>query len=222
MRAPVFRSVLETADGVVMGTAGYMSPEQVRGEAVDARSDIFSLGAILFEMLSGRPAFTRENAADTMAAILKDDSPALATTAAPALERIVLRCLEKSRESRFQSARDLAFALECLPGTATARTRDADARSRAAVAAPVSVGRGRLPAHSHLRSGAHAVGAVAKSACRHTDRPQRAAGHRRLARRVHQRRVRADDRHLAARGRSRVSSTEKRGRNPPALRATAR
>ena len=107
----------QTAESAVVGTAAYMSPEQVRGETVDARSDIFSLGAILFEMLAGRAAFTRESPADTMAAILKDDSPALAPTVAPALERIVLRCLEKSRESRFQSARDLAFALEGLSGT---------------------------------------------------------------------------------------------------------
>ena len=104
---------------MVVGTAGYMSPEQVRGEPVDARSDIFSFGAILYEMLTGRPAFTRETAAETMTAILKEDPPEpLAADVPPALARIVSRCLEKTRETRFQSARDLAFGLEMLSDTA--------------------------------------------------------------------------------------------------------
>jgi serine/threonine protein kinase len=108
----------ETADGMVVGTAGYMSPEQVRGEAVDARSDIFSVGAVLHEMLTGRPAFTRATVADTMAAILKEEPrEPLPAGVSPALERIVSRCLEKTRETRFQSARDLAFGLEVLSDT---------------------------------------------------------------------------------------------------------
>jgi Tol biopolymer transport system component len=108
----------ETAEGTVVGTAGYMSPEQVRGEPVDARSDIFSVGAVLHEMLTGRPAFTRDTAADTMAAILKEDPREhLPATVPPALERIVSRCLEKARETRYQSARDLAFGLEVLSDT---------------------------------------------------------------------------------------------------------
>jgi Tol biopolymer transport system component len=112
----------ETAEGLVVGTAGYMSPEQVRGEAVDVRSDIFSFGAVFYEMLTGRPAFIRETGPETMAAILKEDPPEPLSTAAPdALVRIVTRCLEKKREARFQSARDLSFALEFLSGT-TART----------------------------------------------------------------------------------------------------
>jgi Tol biopolymer transport system component len=108
----------ETEAGMVVGTPGYMSPEQVRGDAVDHRSDLFSFGSILYEMLAGRPAFIRETAADTMSAILKEEPPeALPTTVPPALERIVSRCLEKTRETRFQSARDLAFGLEFLSGT---------------------------------------------------------------------------------------------------------
>ena len=87
---------------------------------VDARSDIFSLGAILFEMLAGRAAFARASPADTMAAILKEEPPSLAASLTPALERILVRCLDKSRESRFQSARDLSFALESLRETHTA------------------------------------------------------------------------------------------------------
>ena len=106
-----------TDTGTAIGTPGYMSPEQVRGEAVDHRSDIFSFGAILYEMLSGRPAFIRNTAADTMAAILTENSiERLPSTVAPALERVVWRCLEKTREARFQSARDLAFGLEVLSG----------------------------------------------------------------------------------------------------------
>jgi hypothetical protein len=106
-----------TEAGMVLGTAGYMSPEQVRGVGVDSRSDIFSYGAILYEMLSGKRAFHRDTAADTMSAILKEDPPDLAETnrnVSPALERIVQHCLEKSPEQRFHSARDVAFDLETL------------------------------------------------------------------------------------------------------------
>ncbi|HEV3165746.1 MAG TPA: serine/threonine-protein kinase, partial [Isosphaeraceae bacterium] len=107
----------DTAPGVVMGTVGYMAPEQVRGQAVDHRADLFSFGTVLFEMLSGQRAFRRDSAVETMNAILKEDPPDLMETAPfvpPALERILRRCLEKSPEERFQSARDLAFALEAL------------------------------------------------------------------------------------------------------------
>ena len=97
-----------------MGTAAYMSPEQVRGQATDARSDIFSLGSVLYEMLTGKPPFLRATVADTMAAILKDEPLAIATMGRPlppSLDRIITHCLEKDPEDRFQSARDLAFAL---------------------------------------------------------------------------------------------------------------
>ena len=110
----------QTAAGVVMGTASYMAPEQVRGEAVDARTDIFAFGAVLYEMLSGHRAFRRDTSAETMTAVLKDDPPELTDPQhpiSPALDRIVRRCLEKSPEQRFQSAKDLAFALEALSGT---------------------------------------------------------------------------------------------------------
>jgi len=110
----------QTAAGIVMGTASYMAPEQVRGESVDARTDIFAFGAVLYEMLSGHRAFRRDTSAETMTAVLKDDPPELTDAQrpiSPALERIVRRCLEKSPEQRFQSAKDLAFALEALSGT---------------------------------------------------------------------------------------------------------
>src|SRR5262249_14119184 len=108
----------QTAEDVVVGTAGYMSPEQVRGESVDGRSDIFSVGVVLYEMLTGRPPFSRATAADTMAAILKEDpGEPLPAGIPPALDRIVSRCLEKARETRYQSARDLAFGLEVLSDT---------------------------------------------------------------------------------------------------------
>src|SRR5262245_49617814 len=108
---------VDTDPGKVMGTVGYMSPEQVKGRSVDHRSDIFSFGAILYEMLSGRRAFHGESAAETMSAILKEDPPELSETnerISPALERLVNHCLEKNPEERFHSARDLAFALESL------------------------------------------------------------------------------------------------------------
>ena len=106
-----------TEPGMVLGTVGYMSPEQVRGEAVDARSDIFSFGAVLYEMLTGRRAFQGASAVETMHAVLKDDPPDVSTGGRdipPGLERVVRHCLEKRAEERFQSARDLAFALEAL------------------------------------------------------------------------------------------------------------
>jgi len=113
---------VKTTAGTVLGTFGYMAPEQVRGLAVDHRTDIFSFGALLYEMLSGERAFKGETAADTITAILSKDPPDLdvATLAIPAaLDRIVRRCLEKAPELRFQSANDLAFALENLQSTST-------------------------------------------------------------------------------------------------------
>ena len=111
-------SLTETGAGTVMGTAGYMSPEQVRGETVDHRSDIFSFGAVLYEMVAGHPAFTRKTAADTVAATLKEEPPELSSPKlSPALVRIVTHSLEKAREARFQSAHDLAFDLESLSAT---------------------------------------------------------------------------------------------------------
>jgi len=103
-----------TRPGVVMGTVGYMSPEQVNGLPADARSDIFALGAVLYEMLSGQPAFRKETTAETMVAILKQDPPALASLnpVPPALVRISQLCLEKDPDDRFHSARDLALALQ--------------------------------------------------------------------------------------------------------------
>jgi eukaryotic-like serine/threonine-protein kinase len=109
-----------TMPGMVMGTMGYMSPEQVKGETTDARSDIFSFGAVLYEMLTGKRAFRRETGAETMTAILREEVPELAESGwqgPPALEKILHRCLEKSPERRFQSASDLGFAIESLSGT---------------------------------------------------------------------------------------------------------
>ena len=106
-----------TEPGTVMGTVGYMSPEQVRGRDVDARSDIFSFGAVFYEMLSGRRAFRRDSAVETMSAILKEEPPELSETGrgiSPSLDRIVRHCLEKSPSARFQSAGDIAFDLEAL------------------------------------------------------------------------------------------------------------
>ncbi len=113
-----------TEPGVVMGTLGYMSPEQVRGKPADPRSDIFSFGAVLYEMLSGRRAFVRDSAADTMSAILKEDPPDLSATNQnihPGLERIVRHCLEKNPEERFHSAHDLAFDIEAISGVSGER-----------------------------------------------------------------------------------------------------
>jgi Tol biopolymer transport system component len=111
-----------TLPGVAMGTVGYMSPEQVRGLRIDHRSDIFALGAILYEMVMGKATFQKPTSADTISAILNEE-PAPISQLAPdtpvGLERVVSRCLEKNAEQRFQSASDLAFALQALSDPAT-------------------------------------------------------------------------------------------------------
>jgi eukaryotic-like serine/threonine-protein kinase len=107
----------QTHPGVVLGTVAYMSPEQVRGDGVDHRSDIFALGTVLYEMLTGSNPFHRDSPVETMNAILKDETPALASSFPPALDRIVRHALEKNPRDRFQSVRDFAFALENLSGS---------------------------------------------------------------------------------------------------------
>jgi eukaryotic-like serine/threonine-protein kinase len=139
----VAASALQTAHpvteiGQVLGTVGYMAPEQVRGLAVDPRSDLFALGTILYEMVSGRRAFHRDTAPETMTAILNDHPPDLIATdrsIPPGLARIVDRCLEKSPSARFQTASDLAFALEALS--------DASVSSHGVQHVPPPVRRGR-------------------------------------------------------------------------------
>jgi Tol biopolymer transport system component len=121
--SPTLSLERQTDPGTVLGTVGYMSPEQVRGEAADHRSDIFSFGAVLFEMLAGRRAFQRDTAAETMTAILKEDPPEIGAEGSglsPALQRIVQHCLEKKPGERFQSARDIAFDLQAVSGSVTA------------------------------------------------------------------------------------------------------
>ena len=112
----------KTEPGVLMGTVGYMAPEQVRGEPADQRADIFAFGAILYEMLTGKRAFEGPTSVETLGAILKDDPPPLSDllpTVPPGLERITSHCLEKILEQRFQSARDLSFALDSLSPTSS-------------------------------------------------------------------------------------------------------
>ncbi len=139
-----------TQPGTVMGTVGYMSPEQVRGHNLDHRSDIFSFGAILYEMIAGKRAFKGDSSVETMNAILKEEPPELSQSSlhvSPGLERIVRHCLEKEPGMRFQSARDLAFDLESLSSTSatgataavTTSKAQSSARFRAAwwIAAPL-------------------------------------------------------------------------------------
>jgi Tol biopolymer transport system component len=163
----------QTTPGVVLGTIGYMSPEQVRGHAADHRSDIFALGTLLYEMLSGRRAFGGDTPMDAMSSILKEDPPDLPTTGdrmiPPALARIVDRCLEKNPSARFQSTRDLAFALEGLSshsGHAVALSDSprsvAGMRGVWAIAAiaTLTLIAALPPAISHLRESAAILGAV--------------------------------------------------------------
>jgi len=122
---------LATEPGMVMGTAGYMSPEQVRGKTVDHRADVFAFGAILYEMVTGKQSFRKPTTAETMTAILNEDPPSisqLTPTAPPGMQRVVHRCLEKNPEQRFQSASDMAFALEALSDSAINTPSGAHAR----------------------------------------------------------------------------------------------
>ena len=123
-RAQGGTSSTATGAGVVLGTVGYMSPEQVRGDPADPRSDIFSFGVVVYEMLSGKRAFGGDTAAEVMTAILKHDPPELANLGiSPGLESVMRRCLEKRPEERFQSARDVAFALGAVSAAPAAGRR---------------------------------------------------------------------------------------------------
>jgi serine/threonine protein kinase/Tol biopolymer transport system component len=132
----------DTSPGTVIGTVGYMSPEQVRGQAVDGRSDIFSLGTLLFEMVAGEHPFRGDSPADTMSSILREDPRDLTTVnpnVTPGLDRVIRHCMEKSPEQRFQSARDLAFHLDMLSsasGTApTLETKISERMNRSVLSA---------------------------------------------------------------------------------------
>jgi serine/threonine protein kinase len=120
-----------TEAGLVVGTAGYMSPEQIRGESVDPRSDIFSFGVVLYEMLAGKHAFMRKSGAETMAAILKEDPPPLEANreVPPALHRILQHCLEKDPAARFQSTQDLAFDLDSVSSLSSQQSKMAAANT---------------------------------------------------------------------------------------------
>ena len=121
----------QTERGTVLGTVGYMSPEQARGERADERSDIFSFGCVLYEMVSARRAFTGDSRIETLHAILKENPPDLAASGRdipPALDRLIMHCLEKAPESRFQNARDLVFALENLTDVSARPTGATPAR----------------------------------------------------------------------------------------------
>jgi Tol biopolymer transport system component len=147
-----------TDRGVVLGTAGYMAPEQIRGQPADQRSDLFAFGAILYEMLSGQPAFARSTSVETMTAVLNDEPAefeAAGVPVPPTLERVVRRCLEKTPERRFQSATDLAFAV----GT----TQSLSDSNVVRVARPAAAGRWRMVA---IAGGALALLGVVATATR--------------------------------------------------------
>ena len=147
-----------TEPGMVMGTVGYMAPEQIRGDAVDHRADIFAFGVVLFEMLAGKRPFEGATGAETMTAILREEPPPLTSlrdTVPASLERVVDHCLEKQPENRFQSARDLAFAL----GGASSTSGRAPVADAAAPATTRRSSRGALVAAGALLVGA-AIGAL--------------------------------------------------------------
>ena len=123
----------ETADGVLLGTFGYMAPEQLRGEPADSRADLFAFGCVLYELLSGRRAFQRGSAVETMSATLQEEPPELVDSGfsiEPQVERIVGHCLEKKPEDRFQSTQDLVFDLETAQESSTARPVGSDVRAQ--------------------------------------------------------------------------------------------
>jgi serine/threonine protein kinase len=132
-----------TSTGMVMGTPGYMSPEQVRGHTVDGRSDIFSLGTIIYEMSSGKRAFSGRSSVEVMNAILKDDPPQLPTSVPATLGNIIRRCLEKEPDRRFQSAADVGFILLALSGPSSAPvpaiTKKASSRLKRAAVYPAAL-----------------------------------------------------------------------------------
>jgi eukaryotic-like serine/threonine-protein kinase len=145
-----------TQPGVVLGTVGYMSPEQVRGEPADHRADIFAFGVVCYEMLSGQRAFRGDTSIETMAAILRQDPPEFARAVPPALERVIRRCLEKTPAQRFQSATDIAFALEALSAPSSAS---------AALATSAPKPRRRMPAiAAAMLAGGAVIGALAARA----------------------------------------------------------
>ncbi|MBV8517964.1 MAG: protein kinase [Acidobacteria bacterium] len=180
---PTFQ-MAATEPGMVLGTVGYMSPEQVRGESVDARSDLFSLGAIFYEMLSGLRAFKRNSAIETLSAILREEPPDL-TEMLPnlpaAVERLVRRCLEKDRDQRFQSARDLAFNLETLSTMSQANSLSGVPSARTAphtgslpTAKSVATTAPQLPSQTHASAATQSAAssaATARTAAQPTARP---------------------------------------------------
>ena len=140
-----------TQAGMIMGTAGYMSPEQVTGTPADARSDIFSLGIIIYEMLAGKPAFEASTTVETMTAILRSDAPELPAGTPELLQQVVDHCLEKEPARRYQSAKDLAFSLNAYAGRqssagSTAATTAAVLRKPRRILPFVTVGLGVLAA----------------------------------------------------------------------------
>jgi len=171
-------TVVDATDaGTTLGTAGYMSPEQVRGQAVDPRSDIFSFGCVLYEMIVGRSPFKGDTAADTMSAILKNDPPALAGPepgVSSSLDHVVKRCLEKRPEDRFSSAHDLAFALSEASGApvpSAPQTAGVPAGRRKRLLVPFAIG---------VTAAALLVAAALLLRSRHGGSPE-AAGPKRIA-----------------------------------------
>jgi serine/threonine protein kinase/Tol biopolymer transport system component len=161
--APLPAGSVNTEAGMILGTASYMAPEQIRAAPADNRSDIFSFGLVLYEMLTGRPAFRADSAVETMSAILKADPPRMADHVGdlpPDLERIVQHCLEKHPEERFQSAHDIAFNLESISGTSTARALPVTPSSRWRRAKPLVIGGALLVSGVLIGLAARSDGAV--------------------------------------------------------------